>query len=178
MGWAGAFKLSHPSGIERPSQGGRVIVNSNQISARLSRSKFMQFRMNRRKELLEKRNANELKFEQILKSASITLSDKYRFHVIPQKSRFLPRYGLVYGDFLIRSICLKTNYGRKIWVEIDGAYHDDPIQKRKDSWRQKCIVKKYKKNLLFLRFKTHELSEPTFLEKLLKLLDWQVPVYG
>lgn len=79
--------------------------------------------------LIEKATPAELKFMQIAKLKGLSLLFQYRIDII-KKDRIVKFY---FADF-----CDRKNH---IIFEIDGKYHDDPEQKKRDLKRKKDLCK-------------------------------------
>jgi len=55
------------------------------------------------------------------------------------------------GDYIVDFVCLK----RKLVIEVDGGYHDQPQQQQEDQWRSDFLEKM---GYMVLRFSNEEIN--------------------
>ena len=78
--------------------------------------------------------------ETILWNALRGLAGGYRF-----------RWQHPIGDYIVDFVCLK----RKLVIEVDGGYHDQPQQQQEDQWRSDFLEKM---GYMVLRFSNEEIN--------------------
>lgn len=155
------------------------MISSKKFHEKIDRSEFDSFRMKRKNQLLNNRSQFEKKLETVIKIVLDGLSEFYRYEILPQSSRFIKDYGLVYMDFLVRVICKEkttgVSYGKKFCVELDEPYHDSKRQQWLDRGRENAILKKHP-NIEIIRIKLNELNDQNntldLLARLEKSFDW------
>jgi hypothetical protein len=152
------------------------MTSSLQIKKQLNRSEFDQFRMSRRQSLLRKSSYFERTLVDWVELVSIKLKDFYRFEIIPQSSRFIKGYGLVYMDIFLRVICrpekFGVDHGMKFCVELDEPYHDSERQKTLDRGREAAIQKKHP-SIRIVRIKLADMeNQAKVIDTLTTAFDW------